>query len=134
MEKSIILLLFFSILLSAIGYYLGFIKPPKVFAWLAKSTFVFSTFFLIPLLAAVLWFQSGAEGRLEKTGFVPHPDIKEVIGIAFGTGANPVWIFKTASDEESIMNFYNETSSRPGWQLVSKNDSMLIFKKENIDK
>ena len=130
MEKSILLLLFFSVLLGVSGYYIGFVKPPKTFAWLAKATF-FCSLVLIPILCLVLWFQSGAKERLSNTGFVPHPNIEEPIGIAFGIGKNPIWIFKTDDDKNSVFNFYNESASRPGWELTSNEGSYLLFKQGN---
>ena len=130
MDKSLILLLVFSIILSGISYYLGFRKPAKNFPWLAKVTFVSATFLLIPVLVIVLYFQSSAKVRLSETGFVPYPQITETVGIAFGTGKNPTWIFKTR-DLNDIEKFYSDESNRPGWKLINSSENMQIYEKGN---
>lgn len=130
MEKSIFLLLIFSIILSVSGYYLGFIKPQKNLVWLAKSSFFLATFLLIPLFVLVLWLQNGAKTRLEQAGIVPHPSIRETIGIGFGIGNNPAWVFKIDSKKESVMSFYLEERNRPGWILLNHKNSFLVFEKD----
>jgi len=117
MEKSIILLLFFSFVLAITSFYLGFIKPSKNLGRAAKSFFVLVIIILIPLFAGILWFQSSARERLIKTGIVLYPGVGETIGIAFGTGERPVWLFRTGTDKLSIGSFYTNENNRPGWIL-----------------
>ncbi len=64
MEKSIILLLFFSFVLAITSFYLGFIEPSKNLGHAAKLFFVLVIVILIPLFAGILWFQSSAKERL----------------------------------------------------------------------
>ncbi len=132
MEKSIILLLFFSFVLAITSFYLGFIKPSKKLGYAAKSFFVLVIIILIPLFAGILWFQSSAKERLMDTGIVPYPGIGETIGIAFGTGDRPVWLFRTVTDKLSIGSFYTNENNRPGWNLTESGDqSAILINTEN---
>jgi len=130
MDKSIILLLVFSFVLSAISYYLGYRRPAIKFSWFAKVSFISVTLLLIPVLVIVLYFQSTAKSRLSETGFVPYPNIKETVGIAFGTGKNPIWIFKIKG-QNYIEKFYSEESNRPGWKLIKRSNNMQTYRKGN---
>jgi len=132
MEKSIILLLFFSFVLAITSFYLGFIKPSKKLGYAAKSCFVLVIIILIPLFAGILWFQSSAKERLMDTGIVPYPGIGETIGIAFGTGDRPVWLFRTVTDKLSIGSFYTNENNRPGWNLTESGEqSAILINTEN---
>ena len=132
MEKSIILLLFFSFVLAITSFYLGFIKPSKNLGLAAKLFFVLVILILIPLFAGILWFQSSAKERLMDTGIVPYPGIGETIGIAFGTGDRPVWLFRTVTDKLSIGSFYTNENNRPGWNLTESGEqSAILINTEN---
>ena len=126
MEKSIILLLFFSIVLAMTSFYLGFIKPSKNLGRAAKSFFVLVIIVLIPLFAGILWFQSSAKQRLMETGIVPYPGLGETIGIAFGTGDRPVWLFRAGTDT-NIVSFYTNENNRPGWGLKESGEHKIIL-------
>ena len=93
MDSSLILLLIALIALNIQSYYFGWVRPPKVAAWLQQTSFIVLTFLLIPLLVYSLYSQSQAESRLEDYGIVPHPAIKNAVGIANGKGDNPIWLF-----------------------------------------
>ena len=132
MEKSIILLLFFSFVLAITSFYLGFIEPSKNLGHAAKLFFVLVIVILIPLFAGILWFQSSAKERLMDTGIVPYPGIGETIGIAFGTGDRPVWLFRTITDKLSIGSFYTNENNRPGWNLTESGEqSAILINTEN---
>lgn len=132
MEKSIILLLFFSFVLAITSFHLGFIKPSKKLGHAAKLFFVLVIVILIPLFAGILWFQSSAKERLMDTGIVPYPGIGETIGIAFGTGDRPVWLFRTGTDKLSIGSFYTNENNRPGWNLTESGEqSAILINTEN---
>lgn len=122
MEKSIILLLLFSVVLAVTSFHLGFIKPSKKLGLAAKSFFVLVILILIPLFAGILWFQSNAKERLEETGVVIYPGVGETIGIAFGTGERPVWLFRTGTDKLSIGSFYTNENNRPGWEITESGE------------
>ena len=128
MDKSIILLLVFSLILSVVSYYLGYLKPAKHLSWLAKSSFISVSFILIPVLVIVLYFQSTAKSRLSETGFVPYAEITETVGIAFGIGENPIWIFKIKG-KNNIESFYSDESNRHGWKLIESSETMQIYQK-----
>ncbi len=132
MEKSIILLLLFSFVLAITSFYLGFIEPSKNLGHAAKLFFVLVIVILIPLFAGILWFQSSAKERLMDTGIVPYPGIGETIGIAFGTGDRPVWLFRTVTDKLSIGSFYTNENNRPGWNLTESGEqSAILINTEN---
>lgn len=132
MEKSIILLLLFSFVLAITSFYLGFIEPSKNLGHAAKLFFVLVIVILIPLFAGILWFQNSAKERLMDTGIVPYPGIGETIGIAFGTGDRPVWLFRTVTDKLSIGSFYTNENNRPGWNLTESGEqSAILINTEN---
>ena len=129
MNKATIIILLFCIILSGISYYIGYKRPPKFLSWFAKGSFFISTFILIPFLATILYFQGTATSRLEQEGIVPYPDITETVGIAFGKGEDPLWVFRT-KEAVNIQNFYNYESNRPGWKLKKSEDNAQIYEKE----
>lgn len=127
MQTSIILLLVACIALAIEGYYFGFVRPPRVLAWLQQATFIIMTFMLVPLLLLVLYYQSAAEDRLKEAGFTPHPSIRESIGIGFGAGNNPIWVFEFDAGEQAFRDFYTSAENTGDWKLVSDNGFFLIF-------
>ncbi len=131
MQSSVILLLIGCAVLAALWYYIGFVRPPEGLAWLAQAGFVFFTFFLIPLLAGVLWLQAGATARLAETGIAPHPTIKEAVGVTMGVGEDPTWVFEVEAPPEAIATFYRTADNRPGWDLISGDPSIMILKRGN---
>lgn len=130
MQTSLILLLIFSLVLSIQGYYLGFYRPPAVLAWLAQSTFVIATFMLIPILAYVLFTQSGAIERLESTGIRAYPGIKESIGISTGRGDNPTWVFEVRASSEEVREFYGSKENTGEWSFQVDDGIFLRFTKD----
>jgi len=131
MQISLIYLLLFSIIMSVLTFYIGFVRPPRVLAWLSQAAFLMWLFFLIPVLGYVLFQQNGAIERLESTGFATHPAITESVGIANGVGSNPTWLFKIEGDLRQIMDFYRSDDSHPGWEMKGGNDKVMIFEKGN---
>jgi len=130
MEKSTILLLVFAFILLGISYYLGYKAPAGRFPWIARVSFLSVAFLLLPALAVILFYQSSAKDRLLQTGFVPYPEITETVGISFGTGRNPTWIFKVKTDD-GIGEFYLDESNRPGWSFVESGENVNIYQKGN---
>ena len=124
------MLLVFSLILSVVSFYIGFIRPSGYLTWFARGSFLIATFLLIPTLSAVLYFQSTAVDRLSMTGFVPYPGITETVGIAYGKGENPVWIFKFKWRGD-IEKFYKDESNREGWALKESVGNLMVFTKDN---
>jgi hypothetical protein len=116
--------------MAGLSFYIGFVRPPRVLAWLSKAGFIIWLFLLSPILGYVLYQQSGSIDRLESTGFVAHPDIEESVGIANGVGENPIWLFKINSDGTDILEYYRSPDSRPGWEMSGGNEMVLMFKRE----
>jgi hypothetical protein len=131
MQPQMILLLIVCILLAAQGYYLGFIRPPRALAYLAKATFIFMSFVMVPLLSYTLYLQFGAVERLSRTGLVPHPKIAHAVGLATGKGANPTWVFKlnqvNQTAQKSALDFYLLPENIDGWEFYSKSESMIFL-------
>ena len=123
MQPQIVVLLIICIVLAAQGYYFGFVRPPKVLAWLQQATFVLMLFMMIPLVSFVLWKQAGAIERLESTGIKPHPGILYPIGLATGPST---WVFKAKSNPEDVHAFYHSEDSFDGWKIISSSESMLV--------
>ena len=131
MQQSIIILLILCILLAILGFYFGFIRPPRVMAWLQQSTFLIMTFMLIPIILLVLYSQDGSLERLTETGFMLHPAITESVGIGYGKGTNPTWVFEINSNKNEIRDFYLSAENTGEWTLSTDSDIMLIYKKGN---
>lgn len=131
MQPELIVLLIFVLLLAAVGYYFGFINPPRMLAWLSQASFVTGAFLLAPVLIIVLYLQSGAGGRLLELDIVPHPALNHAIGIAVGIGDEPVWLFESDLAAESILAFYRVPGNRPGWEIESDSRVMLVLTREH---
>ena len=131
MAPSTLALLAFCILAAAVSYYLGFVRPPRVLAWLSQAAFVVFTFLLIPILLLVLWRQFGAEERLAEYDITPHPAINHALGIATGSGGRPLWMFSVEAAPESVVAFYRDESHRPGWEIVSDGNIFLLLGRGN---
>ncbi|MCB1957930.1 MAG: hypothetical protein KDG55_19780 [Rhodocyclaceae bacterium] len=82
---------------------------------------------LIPVVLLALWYQSGAQNRLAEIGFAPHPAFGSSVGAASGAGKQPIWMFATSADPESILAFYREPGNHGGWSLESEANRMLVF-------
>ena len=123
MQPQIVVLLIICGVLAAQGYYFGFVRPPKVLAWLQQATFVLMLFMMVPLVWFALWKQSGAVERLASTGVKPHPGIQHAIGLATGPS---IWVFKSKSTTEDLRSFYHSEEGLDGWELFSSSDDMLI--------
>ena len=134
MQTSLIYLFVFSLLMAGLTFYIGYIRPPRVLAWLAQAAFLMWLFVLTPVLGYVLYQQNGAMDRLEQTGFAAHPSIAESVGIANGLGSEPTWLFKVEGDLKEIMDFYRLADSHPGWEMNGGNDKILIFEKGSEQK
>lgn len=118
----------FAFILLGISYYLGYRSPGGKFSWLARVSFLSVAFLLIPTLTVVLFYQTTAKDRLLQTGFVPYSEITETVGISFGIGKNPTWVFRVRSTD-GIKEFYTDESNRPGWSLVKSGENMGIYQK-----
>ena len=129
MQTSLIYLFFFSLFMAGLTFYIGFIRPPRVLAWLSKAAFLTWLFLLMPVLGYVLYQQSGAMDRLESQGITVHPAISESIGIANGVGDEPTWLFSVEGDLKEVMEFYRSEDSRPGWTMAGGSDTVIILEK-----
>ncbi|PHS32974.1 MAG: hypothetical protein COA95_01245 [Methylophaga sp.] len=86
-------------------------------------------FLIIPILLIVLYGQFGAENRLIKIGFKPHPSFSGSVGVATGTGKNPIWVFSTTAETSSILQFYKDPSNHDSWSIKTENTNGLVFEK-----
>jgi len=120
----------FAFILLGVSYYLGYRSHSEKFPWLAKASFLFVVFLLIPTLTVVLFYQSTAKDRLLQTGFVPYSEITETVGISFGVGQNPTWVFRVKSTD-GIEKFYLDETNRPDWSLLKSSKDMVIYQKGN---
>ena len=131
MDLALLLILAFVLAYAGLLYYFIYVKKqPTTGPW-GKSGIFISVFIIAPIIIIVLWFQSGAKGRLQEKGFTPHPGLNSISGIATGTGDSPTWVFSTDDSESSITEFYLQEHNRDGWSLVSDNQSLLLFEKGN---
>ena len=103
----------------------------KVLAWLAQSTFVITTFMLMPTLIYVLVIQSGAIERLENMGIRPYPGIKESVGVANGRGDNPTWIFEVQANGDEIRQFYSSAENTGDWSFQGDDGIYLRFRRND---
>ncbi len=128
MEILSILLTVFLIALSALYFYLGFIRRKDFFTYKAQAFFPLFMALTI-VLVMMLKQQSGAVERLALTGIVPYPTIECAVGGFCGEGENPFWLFKAdpATSESDVRNFYLDKANRPGWELTSSEDWSTLF-------
>ena len=131
MQPSIIAILMFFIAFAILCYYLGFIRPPDIFDWMAQGCFIFSAFLMIPFLVYALWTQAGEKDRLQETDIVPHPDILHVVGLTVSLTETPTWVFAVDSSLESATEFYSDENNRPGWAISSDDPEILMLKRND---
>lgn len=131
MDISLIITLLLLLLFASALYYYFFMKRvPDVFH-LGKSALVIIVFMIIPILVTVLYYQAGAKDRLNAIGFTPHSSFSSSVGVASGTGENPIWMFATESDKELLVDFYKHEKNYKEWKLSEENDEWLVYTKDN---
>ena len=131
MDTSLIITLSALLLFAWALYYYLFIKHERDFFFLGKSGLFLIMLFIAPMIATTLYYQSGAKDRLQKSGFTIHSSFESSIGVATGTGDNPIWMFSTELDKASIVNFYKQEQNHQGWQLESEDEKWLTFIKKD---
>jgi len=131
MDTSLIITLSALLLFAWALYYYLFIKHESDFFFLGKIGLVIIMFFIVPILATILYYQAGAKDRLASVGFTPHPGFDSSIGVATGTGENPVWMFSTELDKKSLIDFYKQEQNHKDWVSVEEDDDWLTFTKNN---
>ena len=131
MDTSLIITLIVLLLFAWSLYYYLFIKRESDFFYLGKIGLVIIMFVIVPILSTVLYYQDGAKDRLSATGFTPHSSFESSIGVAAGTGDNPIWMFSTELDKASIIDFYKQEQNHKSWELEGEDEKWLIFTKNN---
>ena len=131
MDTSLIITLSALLLFAWVLYYYLFIKRESDFFFLGKSGLFIIIFFIAPILATTLYYQSGAKEKLQKSGFTPHSSFESSVGVAVGTGDNPIWMFSTELDKASIIDFYKQEQNHQGWKLSGEDEKWLTFTKNN---
>ena len=114
METSLILILSISLSFAALLYYVFIVKRQLDIGARGVAGMIVILVVITPILLMVIFNQSGAEQRLRKYGFNPHPDFTGSVGIATGSGKHPIWLFSTNAKTESIVQFYKETTMMDG--------------------
>jgi len=131
MDTSLIITLTVLLLFAWSLYYYLFIKRVSDFFFLGKSGLVIIMFMIVPMLATVLYYQAGAKDRLSAIGFTPHSSFGAAVGVASGTGDNPIWMFSTEFDKKAIINFYKQEQNHKDWEAVSEDEKWLTFTKKD---
>ncbi len=131
MDTSLIITLAGLLLFAWALYYYLFIKRESDFFFLGKSGLFIIMLFIAPIIATTLYYQSGAKDKLKKSGFTPHSSFESSIGVAVGTGDNPIWMFSTELDKTSIINFYKQEQNHQGWELEGEDEKWLTFIKKD---
>ncbi len=131
MDTSLIITLTGLLLFAWALYYYLFIKRESDFFFLGKSGLFIIIFFIAPILATTLYYQSGAKEKLQKSGFTPHSSFESSVGVAVGTGDNPIWMFSTELDKAPIIDFYKQEQNHQGWKLSGEDEKWLTFTKNN---
>lgn len=139
MDPELLLLVAFFVLLALFFFYMGFVVPASRLRYSTQTGFVFLAAFLIPFCLLVLADQSRAAGRLTALGIVPHPSIRNAIGVATGGGAGPVawllsrwnsrgptWVFDVSASPAEILAFYRRETNAPGWVLVEDDSPVML--------
>ena len=131
METSLILILGISLSFAALLYYIFIVKRQMDIGSKGVAAMIVILVIITPIILMVLFYQSSAEQRLKKYGFNPHPDFTGSVGIATGSGENPIWLFSTNAKTESIVKFYKKADNHDGWLLMSENSNRLVFVKKD---
>ena len=129
MDPTLVGLLFAFIAFAAVSYYVGFVLPEVGFVWMIKAAFLVTIVMLIPVVAFVLYQQTGAVKRLETYDVVPLPEIRHVVGITAGQGPAPVWVFAGDGASGAVLGFYDDPDSRPGWELTERGLTMIVLRR-----
>ena len=130
MQTSLILILGISLSFAALLYYVFIVKRQLDIGSRGVAGMIVILVIITPIILMVIFNQSGAEQRLKKYGFNPHPDFTGSVGIATGSGENPIWLFSTNTKTEFIVKFYKQADNHDGWVLISENNSRLVFVKK----
>lgn len=131
MQTSLILILVFSLSFAALLYYVFIVKRQLDLGGRGVAGMIVILVIITPIILMVIFYQSGAEQRLKKYGFNPHPDFTGSVGIVTGLGENPIWLFSANTKTEFIVEFYKKTDNHDGWVLISENNSRLVFVKKD---
>ena len=131
MDTSLIITLSALLVFAWALYYYFFVKHGKDFFFLGKSGLFIIMLFIAPIIATTLYYQSGAKDKLQKTGFTPHSSFESSIGVAAGTGDNPIWMFSTELDKASIIDFYKQEQNHQSWTLTDEDEKWLTFTKKD---
>ena len=131
MDTLLIITLSALLLFALALYYYFFIKRESDFLFLGKSGLFIIMFFIAPIIVTTLYYQSGAKDRLQKSGFTPHSSFESSIGVAAGTGENPIWMFTTKFDKASIIDFYKQEINHQDWKLTGEDEEWLFFIKND---
>lgn len=131
MEHFLLIILGVILLDVALLYYMFIVKRYQDLALQGRASIFIQLFVITPVILIVLLNQSGAEYRLNKAGFNPHPEFCGTVGVAAGMGENPTWLFSIDSDIASTIQFYRDRKNRKGWTLSSENKNMLVFIKDD---
>ena len=131
MEISLILILGVSLSFAALLYYVFVVKRQLDIGARGVAAMIAILVIITPILLMVLFNQSGAEQRLKKLGFNPHPDFTASVGVATGMGENPIWLFSTNAKTETIVKFYKSKDNHHGWSLISESYNRLVFVKKD---
>lgn len=129
MDVSLLAILAFCLSYAAALYYFIFVRREARLGPWGRSGLVTLLFVITPVLAMILWYQSGAESRLEGLGFNSYPGFVSSSGIATGVGDAPIWVFTIVGDEDSVLLFYKQSENHAGWTLVSESDMGLVFER-----
>lgn len=127
MDFSLLAILIFCVSYAALLYYIIFVRREARLGPWGRSGLVTLLFVITPVLVMVLWYQSGAESRLERMGFTPYPGFVSSSGIAAGQGKAPVWVFSIEGHEGAVLQFYKRDENHVGWSLVSESEMGLMF-------
>ncbi len=131
MDTSLIITLIVLLLFAWSLYYYLFIKRESDFFYLGKSGLVIIMLMIVPILVTVLYYQAGAKDRLSASGFPPHSSFGSSVGVAAGTGENPIWMFSTELEKQAIIDFYEQEQNHQGWKLEGEDEKWLTFVKND---
>jgi hypothetical protein len=124
-------LLVILLLIAGQSLWFGLVKPVAPLAWLQQTSFVITTFILIPLVVFVLYSQATATDRLEKIGIEAHPAIKHADGIGNGWGEHPIWVFSLEADAADVLDYYFRALADTQWQILENNGLYLRYRKQD---
>lgn len=132
MDHTLIYFLLGCVAWAALLFYIFVIRGAADLGAGGKSAIVILGALLIPVLGISLWHQNEAPERLKELGFAFHEGLGSSVGVAAGTGPEPMWVYSLNSPPNSVIDFYRRPENHSGWRLTAESPNSLVFERQTL--